>query len=97
LAFNLRLSIALSTARWKVKIRDKETREHPHFTIIRGTKAWRINLRTGRFMDPTPDPSAVPSDLLKYVEGAAIWQQLCDAWDRLYPDNPVAGGEHDKE
>ena len=48
-------------------------------------------------MDPTPDPSAVPSDLLVYLEGDAIWRQLCDAWDGLYPDNPVAGGEQDEE
>ncbi len=97
MAFNLRLSLVLRRARWKVKIRDKETREHPHVTVIRGTEAWRINLRTGMFMDPTPDPSAIPSGLLEYLKGEAIWQQLCDAWDRLYPDNPVVGGEQDEE
>ncbi len=49
------------------------------------------------FMDPTPDPSAIPSGLLEYLAGEAIWQQLCDASDRLYPDNPVVGGEQDEE
>jgi len=39
MAFALTLTTALKRARWKVKIRDKETREPPHVTILRGTKA----------------------------------------------------------
>lgn len=49
------------------------------------------------FMDPTPDLSAIPSGLHEYLNGESIWQRLCDAWDRLYPDNPVVGGEQDEE
>lgn len=37
--YELRLPPALQKARWKVKIRDKENREPPHVTIIRGTES----------------------------------------------------------
>ena len=53
---NLRLSAVLKKARWKVKIQEKKTREPPHVSILRGTRKWRINLRTGGFMDRTPIP-----------------------------------------
>lgn len=95
MAFNLHLPVALRKARWKVKIRDKETREPPHATIIRGTSAWRINLRTGRFMDPCPDPADLPGDLVEFVMAAETWQRLCQQWDRMYPNNPVVGDEEE--
>lgn len=97
MAFNLRLPNALRKARWKVKIRDKETREPPHVTVIRGTEAWRINLRTGRFMDAQPDPSDVSSELIDLIREEAIWQRLCDEWDGMYPNNPVSGEEENEE
>jgi hypothetical protein len=92
----LPLTAALKNTRWKVKIRDKETREPPHVTIIRGTDAWRIDLRTGEFMDDSPDRSEVPNELLELVKNEANWQKLCDEWDKMYPDNPVSG-EADEE
>ncbi|MFO7906238.1 MAG: hypothetical protein R6U98_26510 [Pirellulaceae bacterium] len=91
MAFNLRLPDSLRKARWKVKVRDKETREPRHATIIRGTKAWRIDLRTGVFMDAEPDPSAVSGEIVELIKEEATWQRLCDEWDRLYPSNPVSG------
>lgn len=91
MAFNLRLPDAVRKARWKVKIRDKETREPPHLTIIRGTDAWRLNLRTGEFMDEKPDPSDVPNEIIDLINEEETWQQLCDEWDAMYPDNPVSG------
>ncbi len=94
MAYTLPLTDALRTARWKVKIRDKETREPPHVTIIRGTDAWRIDLRSGEFMDGEPDPSAVPADLLDLIEEEATWQQLGDEWDQMYPNNPVVESEN---
>ncbi len=97
MAFNLRLPDALRKARWKVKIRDKETREPPHATIIRGTDAWRINLRTGQFMDTQPDPSDVPSEIIDLIEEEETWQQLCDEWDGMYPNNPVSGEDENEE
>lgn len=91
MAYSLPLTAALRKARWKAKIRDKETREPPHVTIIRGTDAWRIDLWTGEFMDDSPDPSDVPEELIELIKAEATWQQLCDEWDRMYPDDPVAG------
>jgi hypothetical protein len=91
MAFTLSLPAALKKARWKVKIRDKETREPPHVTIIRGTDAWRIDLRTGAFMNDSPDPKDVPDELLKLIKAEATWQQLCNEWDQMYPNNPVVG------
>ena len=91
MAYSLPLTAALKRARWKVKIRDKETREPPHVTIIRGTDAWRIDLRTGEFMDDSPDPSEVPEDLVELINAETTWQRLCDEWDRMYPGNLIAG------
>jgi hypothetical protein len=93
MAYTLQLTDALRKARWKVKIRDKETCEPPHVTIIRGTKAWRIDLRSQQFLDDVPDPLEVPGALIELITEEAIWQQLCDAWDRMYPNNPVSEAE----
>jgi hypothetical protein len=93
MAYSLPLTAALKNARWKVKIRDKETREPPHVTIIRGTDAWRIDLRTGGFMDDSPDPSEVPEELIELIEEEANWQRLCDEWNKMYPNNPISGEE----
>lgn len=90
MAYTLPLTAELKKKRWKAKIRDKETREPPHVTIIRGTDAWRIDLRTGAFMDDSPDPAEVPSDLIELVKIEETWRQLCDAWDQMYPNNPVS-------
>jgi hypothetical protein len=80
-----------------VKIRDKETLEPPHVTIIRGFEAWRIDLRSGRFMDPRPDPADVPRALVDFIREVDNWQSLCDEWDRMYPSNPVFSGEQAEE
>jgi hypothetical protein len=91
--FELSLPEAFRRARWKVKIREKETREPPHATILRSTQAWRINLRTGEFMDRQPDPADVPAELLDHVRSEPVWKSLCEAWDEKYPTNPVRGEE----
>ena len=88
---------ALRRARWKVKIRDKETREPPHVTIICGTEAWRIDLRTGKFMDVQPDPSDVPNEIVELITQEATWQRLCNEWDGMYPNNPMSGVDENKE
>ncbi len=93
MAFNFPLPNNLRQARWKVKIRDKETREPPHVTIIRGTKAWSINLRTGQFMDTRPKPSEVPDEIIELIQQQENWQQLCGEWDSMYPNNPVSGDD----
>lgn len=97
MAFTFPLPDALRKARWKVKIRDKETREPPHVTIIRGTDAWRINLRTGEFMDDKPKPADVLSEIIDRIMEEDAWQELCNEWDGMYPNNPVSGEDETEE
>src|SRR5690242_13899619 len=73
---------------WKVKIRDKERLEPPHVTILRGTRAWRLGLRDGKFMDADPPPRDVFQGVLDEVK--RNWRQLIEEWDKLYPENPVS-------
>ncbi len=87
--FDLPISESLKRARWKVKIREKESREPPHVTILRGALAWRIDLRTGEFMDRIPDPADVPVELLTQIHKADSWKQLQQEWDCKYPANPI--------
>lgn len=97
----LPLPTSLSKARWKVKIQEKETREPPHVSILRGTDKWRINLRTRGFMDKRPKPSDVPEALLQVIREKDNWEWLCRQWDAKYPDNPVSSdqgkGEYDED
>jgi len=53
------LKLPSALAAWKVRIFDNEVRETPHATIVKGTQKWRINLRTGKFMDSRPSPQYV--------------------------------------
>jgi hypothetical protein len=89
--YELPLPVSLKRARWKVKIQEKEIREPPHVSILRGTSKWGIDLRTGEFMDRTPKPSEVPKEILDEIE--ANWDGICQEWDRKYPDNPVGSNE----
>jgi hypothetical protein len=95
--FDLPLPASLRNARWKVKIREKETREPPHVTILRGTDAWRIDLRTKTFMDQVPDPSVVPKALLDFILQPANWKTICAEWDERYPTNPVQQKEDNED
>lgn len=90
MAFSLRLPRLLAHMRWKVKIRDRERVEDPHITIIHGTNVWRVCLRDGRFMDGGSWKD-MPDGLQEVVTDR--WQQLCAAWDRIYPNNPVKASE----
>ena len=94
----LSLPVSLKRALWKVKIRDNETREPPHVSILRRTKSWRINLRTGQFLDIRPDPADVPQELLALIREESNWNWLRDQWDEMYPNNPVVSREeHDDD
>lgn len=78
---------------WKVKIRDKERLEPPHATVLRRAESWRWNLRTRSFMDRRPPPREVPKPVVdSLMEQHAT---LCGQWDRMYPENPVAGESDD--
>jgi hypothetical protein len=83
--FSLNLPATCGT-RWKVKIFDKERLEPPHATIIRGRKLWRICLRTQSGLDGS-DLSEVDGKVLEEVLGRM--DELIDAWNERYPDNPV--------
>ena len=87
MAYELKLSALWKAQGWKVKIRDKERAEPPHVTIMRGTRAWRINLRTRQFMDSEPDPNELPKAIVSEVMGQM--QTLAAKWDEMYPHNPV--------
>lgn len=91
MAYDLPLPPELKQRIWKAKIRDRERVEPPHATVIRGVKVWRLDLRTGEWMDLTPDPSEVPRELRDF-----IWSQrgqLRSNWDEIYPENPVSSTE----
>lgn len=87
MAHALELSDEWHSQGWKVKIRDDERNETPHATLLRRRQFWRLDLRTGRFMDSAPDPADVPGELVELV-----WKRrarLRRAWDAMYPENPV--------
>lgn len=91
MAYALEMPAEWRTQGWKVKIRDDERNETPHATILRRRQAWRVDLRTGRFMDSVPDPHDVPEGLV-----ALVWNRragLRRAWDAMYPENPVFSHE----
>ena len=90
-AYDLPLPLFLKNIGWRVKIRDKEIREPPHVTVIRKTQTWRIDLRTCAFMDTQPAPSLVPEAVRQII--LDNWVELCEQWNAMYPDNPVADPE----
>lgn len=91
MAFSLSLPAALVAQGWKAKIRDRERTEPPHVTVIHRTRAWRVDLRTGRFLDREPDPNDVPKELLdELTRQSALLRRT---WDEMYPENPVESKE----
>jgi hypothetical protein len=76
---------------WRVKIRDDERVEPPHVTIIRKTRAWRLGLRTGEFLDREPPSREVPDNFRELVWENVV--QLRTKWDEMYPENPVFSQE----
>lgn len=76
---------------WKVKIRDRERVESPHVSVMHRTRTWRIDLRTGAFMDAEPPPGVVPRAVAKHVHDHL--GLLARAWDRTYPEDPIRRAE----
>ncbi len=91
MAFSLELPADLRQAGWKVKIRDKERLEPPHVTILLKMSAWRLDLRTGRFMDQAASWRDVDARVRTAIESA--WTRLRSEWDSMYPENPVGDRE----
>lgn len=90
MAFSLPLPPAFRKL-WKLKIRDKERLEPPHSTLLRGSRAYRWDLRRQHFMDELPDPAEVPNELILFLTESHA--TLVQAWDERYPWNPVSGAE----
>ena len=98
MAFSLDLPDPLSSEGWKVKIRDKERLEPPHVTIFHGRRVWRLGLRDRMFLiPPGGNWNQIDQRVRTAIESEATWRRLCDAWDRMYPPNPISavGDDHD--
>ena len=93
MAFALPLPRPLAKAGWKVKIRDKERLEEPHVTIMRGTRCWRLGLRSRTFLDPGDSWGDIPERPRQHVTAELNWKRLGQEWDRMYPDNRVTAAE----
>ncbi len=65
---------------------------HDH---AKSSDVWRLDLRSGQFMDKRPAPAEVPPGLLKEVR--ASWDALVTEWNRMYPENPVSSKGNDDE
>ena len=86
MAFELRLPRLWESRGWKAKIRDRE-RVEPHVTIMHKANSWRWGLRSRQFLDKKPDPKDVPNEVIDATrESISV---LREAWDRMYPENPV--------
>jgi hypothetical protein len=69
---------------YKIKIRDKESREEPHVTILYKTeKTWRFGLRSRKFLRGE-DPSKLPPDVKDYVNKNI--DILIGWWNQDYKD-----------
>jgi hypothetical protein len=92
--FEVALPASMKRAGWKVKILEKERLEPPHITIRRGVRAWRLGLRDGEFlMPPGGSWNDVPAEVRTAIQ--ASWTEAVQAWNRMYPKNPVESTEHD--
>lgn len=82
---------------WKVKIRDRERVEPPHVTVLKGTNAWRFDLRKLGLMEPrrAPDGTQLPAELMQHLHVHA--DEYREEWDRQYPRNRVDSQETEEE
>jgi hypothetical protein len=85
--FSLVLPEPWASRGWKAKIRDRERLEPPHVTILHGTRAWRLDLRSEQFLDREPEPRDLPTEIVDVVR--ANLPLLRGEWDRMFPENPV--------
>jgi hypothetical protein len=93
--YELNLAARPKKAGWKVKIRDAERLEEPHVTIIWKFIAWRLSLRTGKFLEEDQSWKDVDEGVREAIE--AEWGTLQAAWDALYPHNPVSSENDDDD
>ncbi len=95
--YELVLPKKLKARGWKVKIREKERLEPPHVTVFHGENLWRISLRDWDFLLPPGGRWKEIDDELRVLLGDETRrEELRDAWNRIYPSNPVSSqGEDD--
>src|SRR3982751_6725860 len=93
--FDVTLPRKLKSEGWKVKIREKERVEPPHVTVMHKADEWRLGLRDKQLLVP---PGGRIKDIdpavMQIIEG--FWEQLIEAWDAKYPENPVSGAEDEE-
>jgi len=93
--FDLPLPRKLKAEGWKVKIRENERVEPPHVTIVHKTEIWRLGLRDKRLLVP-------PGGRIKDIDPAVRqlieehWEELIEAWDAKYPEDPVSSAEDEE-
>jgi hypothetical protein len=94
--FELPLPKKIKKQGWKVKIREKERVEPPHVTIMHKADEWRLGLRDRQLLVP---PGGKIKDIDPEVMGIIDegWEQLQEAWDAKYPENPIASAEGEEE
>ena len=94
--FDVPLPKKLKAEGWKVKIREKERVEQPNVTVIHKVDEWRLGLRDGRLLVP-------PGGRIKDIDPAVMRiiqehrEELIEAWDEKYPENPVSGAEDEED
>ncbi len=93
--FTLNLPEPWPSRGWKAKIRDRERLEPPHVTILQKTRAWRFDLRSGKFLDKEPDPKEVPKEVVDEIRSNLTL--LRRQWDGMFPENPISSEEPDDE
>ena len=93
--FTLNLPEPWVSRGWKAKIRDRERLEPPHVTILHRTRAWRLDLRSEKFLDKEPDPKEVPKEVVGEVRSNLT--RLRQEWDSMFPENRVFSQEPDDE
>ena len=90
--FDVPLPRKLKAEGWKVKIREKERVEPPHVTVMHKADEWRLGRRDRQLLVP-------PGGRIKDIDPAVMqiieehWEQLIEAWDEKYPENPVSSAE----
>lgn len=89
MAEEFKISKTLKSQGWKVKIRDKERTEDPHVSIMFKNKTWRLNLRDKTIMDTSPPAREIPADLLDEIKEDKAFNEIKDAWNKMYPENKV--------
>jgi hypothetical protein len=94
--FDVPLPKKLKVEGWKVEIREKERIEPPHVTVMHKADEWRLGLHDKRLLVP-------PGGRIKDIDPAVMQiieehrDELIEAWDEKYPENPVSGAEDEED